>query len=117
MKNRSRNMVARLASTIGVTALALCMFNCGSEANPDATNAVFTPEEENPAELQTAETSEPLAVSEICRWRGTAPFCDGECHSNETERMRSSCNNLIPPYVFCGSVCVTGTKAYCCRPG
>ncbi|WP_363351974.1 RICIN domain-containing protein [Methylocystis echinoides] len=42
-----------------------------------------------------------------CRWDGTAPFCDGECRSNETQ-------STPPPGSSSGSSCWTGSKVYCC---
>ncbi len=47
-----------------------------------------------------------------CAWFGTAPVCSGECPPDWTELKRSSCNSEIEG---CGSKCVTGSKAYCCR--
>lgn len=43
-----------------------------------------------------------------CRWDGTAPFCDGECNSNE--RVSNP-----PPGSSSGAACWTGSKVYCCR--
>jgi hypothetical protein len=42
-----------------------------------------------------------------CRWRGTAPFCAGECRNGETQANP-------PPGSSSGSGCVTGSKVYCC---
>jgi len=38
-------------------------------------------------------------------WRGTAPFCDGECLANEVEVQRSNAGN--------GGTCWSGTKVLC----
>lgn len=38
-------------------------------------------------------------------WRGTAPFCDGQCRAGETEVRRSKTGN--------GARCWTGTKVLC----
>lgn len=38
-------------------------------------------------------------------WRGTAPFCDGECKPGEEEIRRDKSGN--------GARCWTGTKALC----
>jgi hypothetical protein len=66
----------------------------------------------------------PFTTAQSCRWDGTAPFCDGECGSNEIEvtRLDSIPNFWVPPFVnqnpSFGSSCATGTKALCCSsPG
>ena len=43
----------------------------------------------------------------ICRWDGTAPFCNGSCRSNETQ-------SEPPPGSSSGRACWTGSKVYCC---
>lgn len=43
-----------------------------------------------------------------CRWRGRAPFCNGECSPGECQVQRSRCGN--------GQCCTTGGKRLCCRP-
>jgi hypothetical protein len=45
------------------------------------------------------------SVSRADTWRGTAPFCDGECLPGEVEIARSSSGN--------GGTCWTGTKVLC----
>jgi hypothetical protein len=45
------------------------------------------------------------AVELADTWRGTAPFCDGECLPGEEEVERSECGD--------GSCCWTGTKVLC----
>ena len=45
----------------------------------------------------------PLAKADT--WRGTAPFCDGQCLPNEREVQRSECGD--------GGCCWTGSKALC----
>jgi Polyglycine hydrolase-like, structural repeat len=45
----------------------------------------------------------------ICRWDGTAPFCDGKCRGDETETQ--------PPNGVAGGggkECWSGSKVYCC---
>lgn len=55
-----------------------------------------------------------------CRWDGTAPFCGGECRSDETEvgRLDAIPDFWTPPFVVVvppfGSSCWTGSKALCC---
>jgi hypothetical protein len=44
----------------------------------------------------------------VCRWDGTAPFCDGECRSGETQSQP-------PPGSSGGKACVSGSKVYCCQ--
>lgn len=47
------------------------------------------------------------AVGTGCHWSGTAPFCDGECGSDERQ--------TDPPQgSSSGATCVTGHKVYCC---
>jgi hypothetical protein len=41
-----------------------------------------------------------------CVWRGTAPFCGGECEVGETLKGRSGPKTMG---------CATGSKAFCCR--
>jgi len=55
---------------------------------------------------------------ETCRWVGTAPFCSGQCAPGEVERDRfDGTGNLSPAYrASFGGVCITGTKAKCCKP-
>jgi hypothetical protein len=45
----------------------------------------------------------PRPVGENCIWRGTAPFCAGECQVGETLKKRAKRS------------CATGSKALCCR--
>jgi len=49
-----------------------------------------------------------------CRWDGTSPFCAGKCLPGETEAGRSpgGAQNIAG----FGAGCLTGTKAYCCKP-
>jgi hypothetical protein len=110
MQIHARTMIARVAATISAAAMALCLFNCGSEAGPEAANDAFTAAEEQSTELQTSEASEPLAVNQICRWFGTAPICSGACPAGWNEVKRSTCL-----FESCGAYCVTGSKAYCCQ--
>lgn len=44
----------------------------------------------------------------ICRWRGTAPICDGKCLQGETQTQP-------PEGTYGGAPCWTGSRAYCCR--
>ena len=44
----------------------------------------------------------------VCRWDGTAPFCDGGCRNGETEAQP-------PPGSSGGEACGTGSKVYCCH--
>ncbi|KAI9358668.1 hypothetical protein BD770DRAFT_343338 [Pilaira anomala] len=60
-----------------------------------------------------------IYVSAECEWRGTAPFCDGECRSGWTQYATGKWSNKYadgtessPGF---GDSCMTGTKAYCCR--
>ena len=46
--------------------------------------------------------------NQICRWRGKAPFCQGNCRPDETMVRLQKCVG--------GSCCTTGSKAYCCKP-
>jgi hypothetical protein len=43
----------------------------------------------------------------MCRWDGTAMFCDGECSGSEREATP-------PPGSSSGRPCWTGSKVYCC---
>ena len=52
-------------------------------------------------------------------WRGTAPFCNGECHPGEVYLGKcdgcsdvSACNGLCSHGGF-GNSCFTGNKALC----
>jgi hypothetical protein len=47
-----------------------------------------------------------------CKWRGTAPFCDGECNDDEIE-ISESANNSNSKF---GSACFSGFKVNCCGP-
>jgi hypothetical protein len=47
----------------------------------------------------------PVAQVEADTWRGTAPFCKGECKPGETEIRRSKSGD--------GARCWTGTKVLC----
>src|SRR5688500_14848258 len=42
-----------------------------------------------------------------CRWDGTAPFCEGECTSDEVKADP-------PPGSSQGHTCWSGSKVYCC---
>merc|ERR1711872_722428 len=42
-----------------------------------------------------------------CRWRGTAPFCEGRCHKQEY-KLKSSVRGD-------GKLCLIGKKVKCCR--
>jgi hypothetical protein len=56
----------------------------------------------------------------VCRWRGTAPFCDGACEAGEDYRgagRSSTEQNAGPEYRGgFGSSCASGSKHLCCRP-
>lgn len=57
-----------------------------------------------------------FAVAQTYRWDGTAPFCSGECNSNEIEITRATSPPGSPPAYNgpqFGSACATGTKALC----
>lgn len=45
----------------------------------------------------------------MCQWRGTAPFCAGQCQGGEVQQTP-------PPGSSSGNKCVTGSKVYCCTP-
>merc|ERR1712043_44051 len=45
----------------------------------------------------------------VCRWRGTAPICKGQCEMGETICDEDPCANGEE------HCCVTGTKYFCCR--
>ena len=47
------------------------------------------------------------SASDICRWEGTAPACNGECDPGYTLVKRGKEGD--------GKKCITGTKAYCCK--
>jgi hypothetical protein len=42
-----------------------------------------------------------------CSWKGTAPFCDGECTGSETQQTP-------PDGSSSGASCWSGSKVYCC---
>ena len=44
----------------------------------------------------------------VCRWDGTAPFCEGSCKAGETKGQPADGSSS-------GAACLTGAKAYCCR--
>src|SRR5437773_2612772 len=49
--------------------------------------------------------------SNIETWRGTAPFCSGQCLSDERQIMSTTCCCDENP--DCGSCCWSGTKVLC----
>lgn len=49
------------------------------------------------------------ANAETCVWRGTAPFCAGECEQGERGLQRTA-------HPAVGDSCLTGTKILCCKP-
>jgi len=56
------------------------------------------------------------AASADCVWRGTAPACSGSCKANEYEMERGKGQSFgagdVPDS---GALCITGTKALCCK--
>lgn len=55
----------------------------------------------------------------VCRWRGTAPFCDGSCLGGEVYRGAGRSASDTMPGTDAGgfgSKCLSGSKFYCCRP-
>lgn len=68
-------------------------------------------EKDLPEEVFSDVRSDGTASKVICRWRGKAPFCKGQCEPNETEVKRSICATAAEG---CGQRCYTGSKAYCC---
>lgn len=71
--------------------------------------------------LLACATATPVQA-QVCRWDGTAPFCDGECGADESDTMRAGVGgpgiDRIESVNRFGSECVTGTKALCCKtPG
>jgi hypothetical protein len=57
------------------------------------------------AKVLTAAVLAAPALAAADTWRGTAPFCNGECLPGETEIRRDTRGN--------GAACWTGTKALC----
>jgi hypothetical protein len=63
------------------------------------------------------------AQSQRCSWKGTSPFCSGECGSGESEQTRADSDpglvdNASGARINFGASCLTGTKALCCTtPG
>jgi hypothetical protein len=62
-------------------------------------------------------------VVKVCQWRGTAPFCNGdcpngwskECHASDDFHARGCIiGQPLSPQAF-GNSCATGAKAMCCR--
>lgn len=49
----------------------------------------------------------PVTEAQECTWRGTAPFCSGECRAGEEDVRRDKSGN--------GAVCWTGSKVLCCE--
>jgi hypothetical protein len=62
----------------------------------------------------------PQLVVKVCQWRGTAPFCNGDCPAGWSKEWNASddfhAQNVPAPGAGnFGQSCVTGTKALCCR--
>lgn len=55
----------------------------------------------------TTTLSAPSPSPSNCVWEGTAPFCDGKCHTGFTQMKEDSCG--------IGDCCFTGFKVYCCQ--
>jgi hypothetical protein len=56
--------------------------------------------------------------NETCMWRGTAPFCKGGCKPGESTRGATddSDSAFARAHPDFGADCISGVKAYCCRP-
>ncbi|GMR62050.1 hypothetical protein PMAYCL1PPCAC_32245, partial [Pristionchus mayeri] len=65
--------------------------------------------------LIATDSAAPDCVVE-CVWRGTAPFCSGECVEGEMKLKEASSAEEAEPYeeTF-GSACWAGKKCYCCN--
>jgi hypothetical protein len=65
--------------------------------------------------------SNPQQVVKVCQWRGTAPFCNGDCPEgwskewNASDDFHALKGNQAPGAGAFGQACVTGSKALCCR--
>ena len=55
----------------------------------------------------TATFSAPSPSPSNCVWEGSAPFCDGKCHTGFTQIQEDNCGS--------GDCCWTGFKVYCCQ--
>src|SRR5262249_20438219 len=71
--------------------------------------------------LLTLKIPRAAAQGTDCHWEGTAPWCNGECGSGESERTRASSSPGAPPVYYgpdFGHSCTFGSKALCCKtPG
>ena len=55
----------------------------------------------------TVTSSAPSPSPSNCVWEGSAPFCDGKCHTGFTQMKEDNCGG--------GACCSTGFKVYCCQ--
>jgi hypothetical protein len=63
----------------------------------------------------------PQLVVKVCQWRGTAPFCNGDCPGgwsrewNASDDFHALKGDQAPGAGNFGQACLTGSKALCCR--
>ncbi|KAF8811284.1 hypothetical protein BYT27DRAFT_7089768 [Phlegmacium glaucopus] len=55
----------------------------------------------------TTTVTAPSPTPSNCVWEGTAPFCDGKCHTGFTQIKEDNCG--------IGRCCATGFKVFCCQ--
>ena len=59
------------------------------------------------ATTTTMFATETISPSPTCIWEGTAPFCNGKCHTGFTQVQTDGCGD--------GACCFIGLKVYCCQ--
>ena len=101
----------RARSLIAILSVAAAIFAAGFSME------AYSRSDERPAYSQSEQ--QPLVLAQLppemnpkdwrCVWRGKAPVCKGNCESDETMVKLDKCGGG-------GNCCVTGSKAYCCRP-
>ena len=86
----------------GATAFVTC--NVASGACPAGTTREHS--NNDPTRDYCCPTVPADRAPPICVWRGTPPFCGGECEVGETVKARSGPKTMG---------CATGSMAYCCH--
>ncbi len=69
-----------------------------------------------PASVAVAGNRTTVAPNRDCMWRGTAPFCKGECEPGEVRwATASSPEGAKPDELGFGATCASGRKFLCCK--
>jgi len=94
------------ASTVTTSTVTASTVTTSTMTTSTATTSTATTSTVTTSTMVTT-ISAPSPSPSNCVWEGTAPFCDGKCHTGFTQMKEDNCGS--------GACCSTGFKVYCCQ--